>query len=161
MRRARGTLVALVAIGPIATAAAAGATTVTLTASGDTYLRSSASNANQGTDTFLRVNSSPLRALVQFDQSAIGSAASGMVLLSASLELFVQSASNWGTGRPVDVHRVTAAWTESGATWNCPIDSNTSNSQPDCPAEWGGGSFVAAVSDTVTQTDALVNQYVS
>jgi hypothetical protein len=122
-------------------AATAAGSTVTLTASGDTYLRSGAADANSNGDTFLRVNSSPNRALVRFDQSAITSAATGMVLLSATLELYVQAANNWGSGRAVDVHRLTADWTESGTTWHCPIDTNLSNSQPDCPSQWAGGTF--------------------
>ena len=133
---------------------------MTLSASGGTYVRSSATNANQGTDTFLRVNTSPLRTLVRFDQSGIVNAATGMVLLSASLDLFVQSANNWGPGRPVEAHRMSADWTEAGATWNCAIDSNPSNSQPDRLAM--GRRQLRRRRDRCSRSDrALVSQYVS
>src|SRR5437773_400369 len=112
MRDARAVFVA---IAVVAHAVAAAGSTVSLPASGDTYLRSGAVNANQNGDAFLRVNSSPNRALVRFDQPAIASAATGMVLLSATLELFAETANSWSTGRAIDVHRLTADWTESGA----------------------------------------------
>lgn len=84
-----------------------------------------------------------------------------MPVQSAQLQLFVQSASSWGGGRVVEARRVTAGWTETGATWNCPDDTSPSNSQPDCPAQWNGGAFAATATGTVVQTDALTNRYVS
>jgi hypothetical protein len=137
------------------------AVTVTLDASGDTYLRSGASDSNEGTATFLRVNSSPIRTLVRFDQSQIASAAAGLSLVSATLELYVNSASSWGTtGRNVNAHRMTADWTELGATWHCPIDTNTGNSAPDCASQWDGGTFALTATSTVLQTNTA-NQYLS
>ena len=115
----------------------AGAVQVVLPASADTYLRGGAQNANEGGATFLRVNSSPNRALVRIDQAHIASATSGMVLISATLELYVTAANQWGTpGRDVNAHRMLADWSEAAATWNCAVDSNPGNSSPDCASQW-------------------------
>ncbi|HSQ01020.1 MAG TPA: DNRLRE domain-containing protein [Candidatus Dormibacteraeota bacterium] len=140
----------------------AGATQVMLSPTADTYLRSGAQNGNDGSATFVRINSSPNRALVRFDQTQIAGATSGLVLISATLELFVNSSAQWGSpGRAVNAHRVTADWTEAGATWNCPIDTNPGNSSPDCASQWAGGTFAPTATDAVLQSDAIVNQYVS
>jgi hypothetical protein len=137
---------ALLAIGwGVALGASPGhAATATISAVADTYLRSGGANANEGTQTFLRVRGGPTRSLVRFDQAAIASAVGGQSLISARLELYPVSVGSWGSsGRQVNVHRMGATWTELGATWNCPHDTNTSNSQPDCPMQWNGGIFVA------------------
>lgn len=156
------TIRALAALGAVMAAAAAPAqgALVTLQASGDTYLRSGAPNATEGSETFLRVNSSPNRALVRFDQAQIAGAAAGLVLVSATLELYVSAANQWGVGRDVNAQRMTTDWSEAGATWNCPIDSNPANSSVDCASQWAGGGFAAATS-AVVQTDGIVNQYVA
>ncbi|MBX3028467.1 DNRLRE domain-containing protein [bacterium] len=134
---------------------------VVLSASADTYLRSGGANANEGTATFLRINSSPNRALVRFDQAQIAAATSGLVLISARLELYVTSSAQWGSGRAVNAQRLTSDWSETGATWNCAVDSNPSNGSPDCVGQWAGGTFSGAVTDAVQQSNATVNQYVS
>jgi hypothetical protein len=136
------------------------ASTVTLTAVADTDLVQNR-DANDGTATSMQISSAPNRAVVRFDQTAISAAASGLILQSASLQLFVESASHWGTGREVDVHRLTTNWTEAGATWDCPIDTNTANSQPDCAVQWNGGTFASTPTASVIQTDTLENTYVS
>ena len=142
-------------------AAPAGATVVTLNPTGDTYLRSGAQNSNEGDATFVRINSSPNRALVRFDQAQIAGAAAGMVLVSASLELYVTASNSWGPGRDVNAHRMMSDWTEAGATWSCGIDTNTGNGSPDCASQWGGGTFAATRTSFVLQTDAVLNQYAS
>ena len=144
----------------IALAAPSRATLVTLQASGDAYLRSGAPNANEGGETFLRINSSPNRALVRFDQAQIAAATAGLVLVSARLELYVSAANQWGVGRDVNAHRLTVNWSETGATWNCPIDSNPANSAADCGSQWAGGLFVVAATDDEVLSDASANQYV-
>src|SRR6266545_7279254 len=119
---------------------------MTFQAVGDTYLRKGSSNQNQGTESILRVQESGNnRALIQVDPQSLATTLAGATLVSAALELHVQeNGRNWGTqGRTVDVHRVTALWTEAGATWSCPADTNPSNQQPDCAAQWNGGSFVS------------------
>lgn len=152
---------ALMLAAALALAPAAEAATVILQASGDTYLREGGPNANEGSETFLRVRTGPNRALVRFAQSEIAAATAGQVLLSARLELYPIDANSWSGGRAVNAHRMTADWSEAGATWNCPIDSNPGNSSPDCATQWAGGAFVAARTSFITQTDALVNQFVA
>jgi hypothetical protein len=132
----------------------AGAATVAAVA--DTYLRGGGgANSNEGGATFLRIQrTGSNRALVRFDPAAIGAAVSGGTLQSASLELFIETNDgNWGSGREVDVHRVTTSWTESGATFNCPDDANPANGEPDCPLPWNGGSFASTPSATLVQTN--------
>lgn len=141
----------------------ASAVITTLSSNGDTYLRGGGgSNANEGASTFLRIQSTGTnRALVRFDQGAIAAAVAGGTLTSATLELFIETNdNNWGAGRPVDVHRITADWTESGATFNCPNDTNTSNGSADCPMQWNGGTFNATETATFVQTDGVTG-YVS
>ena len=140
----------------------AGATVVTLSATADAYLRSGAANANDGAASFVRINSSPNRSLVRFDQAQLASATSGLVLISATLELYVNASNQWGNpGRTVNAHRMIADWTELGTTWNCPIDTNTGNGAADCASQWAGGTFAPTATDSVLQSDAIVSQYVS
>lgn len=130
----------------------------TLTASADTYLRQGAPNQNQGAATFLLTQQSGQnRALVRIEQSEIAAHVGDGALVSATLELYIEhNANNWGsTGRTVDVHRLTANWTELGATWNCGIDANTANAQPDCSPQWNGGTFEAEATDSVLHTNGL------
>lgn len=88
MRRSPSVCIVVACSAAIA-AASSSAAMVAFPAVADTYLRSSANDANEGIATFLRVRSGPNRTLVRFDQGAIAGAASGMVLLSAQLQLFV------------------------------------------------------------------------
>jgi len=115
---------------------------VLLVAAADTYLRAGHPNQNQNDEQFLRVRANGNnRALVRFDQEEIEMALRSRPLASARLRLFVSdNHDNWGSsGRPVAVHRVLEAWTESGATWNSPDDQDTSNSRVDGPSwEMGG-----------------------
>lgn len=139
-------------------AATVGAQTIAIPASGDTYLKSGSPNQNQGSEGVLRVQSSGHnRALVKFDPSAIAAAVGSGSLVSARLELSIASnPGNWGAeGRTVDAHRLTVAWTEPGATWNCPFDTNPANGSPDCAGQWSGGAFEEEPSDTVVHTSDL------
>lgn len=151
---------ALAGLAFIALAAPSRAALVTLQASADAYLRSGAPNANEGAETLVRINSSPNRAMVRFDQAQIAAATAGLVLVSARLELYVTAANQWGIGRDVNAHRLTANWSEAGATWNCPIDSNPGNGAADCGSQWAGGLYAVAATDDEFLTDASVNQYV-
>ena len=142
----------------LAVAAAVEAQTSTLSATADAYLKSGSPNQNQGSDTFLRIQSSGNnRVLVRFDPAAISAAVGDGSLDSARLELYVQNNSNnWGTeGRTMDAHRLAANWTESEVTWNCGIDANPSNSSADCTSQWAGGQFAEEPSDTVLHTNGL------
>ncbi len=134
-----------------------GAHRLTLPVVADTYLRDGAPNQSQGTDTLLRIRSSRKnRALVRFDLAGVEDLVDD--LHSATLELFVETnGNNWGTsGRAVGAHALGAAWSEAGATWNCPADSNPANSQPDCSPQWNGGNFDAAPTDTLLVTNGLI-----
>lgn len=136
----------------------AGPHTVTLPAVADTYLRRGAANRNQGGEPILRLKQGgDNRALVRVDPAALASALNGATLVSAALQLHVEeNGRNWGSaGRTVDAHRLTAAWSETGATWNCANDSNPTNSKADCAAPWAGGSFAAAPTATVLHTREL------
>jgi len=134
------------------------AQTTTLSAAADTYVRGGSANLNQGTDTIVRVQQNgPNRALVRFDQPAIAAAVGSGSLVTATLELYIQTnANNWSSsGRTVDAHRLSADWSEVGATWNCASDANPNNSSPDCSAQWDGGSFAATLSATRLITNSL------
>ena len=125
--------------------------TVNLISAEDTTLKQGTPNANQGAETLLRIqHSGNQRVLVRFDQQALEQAIGNSSIRSAKLRLFIAAnGNNWGTdGREVNVHRLTQAWTEAGATWNCPNDTNTGNGSPDCSPSWEmGGSSLPAVCD--------------
>ncbi len=129
---------------------------ITLDANADTYIRSG--NANEGTATFLRVRRTGThRALVRFNQAAIASAVGSGILQSATLQLFLESNSDaWSTGREIDVHRVLENWTELGATYNCGVDTDTSNAAADCAVQWNGGNFAAGATATYLQTNGML-----
>jgi hypothetical protein len=129
----------------------AGPTTVVLTVAADTWVRAGAPNTNEGGSTQLRLQAAGAnRGLVRVRQSDLQAAVGSGRLLSARLRLtIVDNADNWGpTGRTVDAHRLTRDWAEgngatadtqpavrgtgSGATWNCAVDSDISNQQPNC-----------------------------
>ncbi len=113
-----------------------------LTSSGDTFLTSGAANANHGYDTVMTVQSGGSnRALIHMDQAAIVSYTGSGILQSAKLRLYIASnGNNWGSaGRTVNVHRITQAWMEPTATWNCPNDTNPINSAKDCAPDWQMG----------------------
>lgn len=125
----------------------ADAVTFTYTASADTFIRGGSPNANDGTDTILRVRpNGPTRSLVQVDQATLLADLDGVVVNSATLTLFVESATNWSTGRDIGIHRVTTDWVETEATWNIPKTGG--------PA-WDGGAYDALATDTYTQTNDL------
>jgi hypothetical protein len=134
-----------------------GAAVTILSPAADTFLRRGAKNRNQGEESYLRIKASGWnRALIRFDAAEIAALRPGPVP-RAILELFIEkNRNNWGAaGRTVDVHRVTAEWTELGATWNCAGDSNTANQQPDCASQWNGGTFDPSPIDTVLHTKGL------
>jgi len=120
--------------------------TLTFPVAADTYVTRRAPDREHGRAAFLRVaKSGPSRALVRFDQAALAAALAGNQLLSAQLEVSIAAnGNNWGaSGRPLGCYRLTTAWSEAAATWDCPADSNLDNAQPDCAAPWNGGAFVA------------------
>lgn len=96
--------------------------------------------------------------MLRFDAQEISDELQGAGVESATLELFVEfNNQSWGPGRTVDIHRLQEHWTEDEATWNCAIDSDTTNGSPDCSPLWLGGTFAATPTDTVTYTDTTGN----
>lgn len=82
----------------------------------DTYIRQDSSGTNYGTATTMyvqRLQNAGRRALVQFDLSGIPA---GSTINSAQLELYCTSPST--TSQNLNLHNVTASWTEMGATWS-------------------------------------------
>jgi PKD repeat protein len=132
-----------------------GAQTIVVPAAADTYLRQSNANKNQGQETVLHVQQSGHnRALVRMDQAAIAAAVGSGSLASATLELYVTDSGGWGSdGRTIDLNRLTASWTENGATWNCADDTLPTNSAANCATQWSGGTFEAEASDSVLHTN--------
>lgn len=91
----------------------AGSTTVTIYSNQDTYINQGNPNTNYGSATPLRVRppAGERRALYRFDLSSIPP---GSTVLSATAYFYNTRANN----NPVNVHRITNTWTETGATWN-------------------------------------------
>jgi hypothetical protein len=130
--------------------------TVTLVASRDTSIVVRDPNRNFGNDPVLEVN----RALVGFDQTALrGAVASPGDLVSASLELTLSDndVRRRSSPRVASLFRLTRAWTENGATWNCAIDARPSNNRPNCSGatQWSmdvdpPNPWAAPATDTAT-----------
>ena len=84
-------------------------------ASSDTYISQDASGTNYGSAATMHVQrqqNSNRRALVQFDLSGIPA---GSVINTAQLELYCTSPSS--VSQTLNLHNVTASWTQAGATW--------------------------------------------
>lgn len=129
--------------------------TTSLPAVADTTLRQQQANQNRGGDEQVRLGwAQTSRTLVRFDPAAITAAVGTGTLISAHLELDVEeTGESWpGGSQNVGAHRVTATWTETGATWNCAIDAQPADNRADCNPLWNGGSFLAAATATVPHT---------
>lgn len=101
----------------------------------DAHLRVDRPNSNQGASLTLEVSfPGKNRALLTWDTASIRQAVAGGTLDSARLELTISQAdNNWGAaGRTINLHRMTQAWTEAGATWNCAVDAIPGNQTHDC-----------------------------
>ncbi len=122
-------------------------TQTTLNPTADTYIAFTSKNTNFGSDEAIVVGLSD-RGLALFDVESV--IPSIVTLNSATLRLHIEANNgSWGDGALVGAHRVTTAWTEGGATWNCPDDTNPGNTEPDCSQGWGGGDYVATATDSV------------
>ncbi|KRT69834.1 MAG: YD repeat-containing protein [candidate division NC10 bacterium CSP1-5] len=147
---------ALACLGLLFAVPLAQAQTAALRATQDTYIRRLFPNQNQGDEAVLVIRAlARNRPLLQFDQAQIAGAVGSGTLVSAKLRLtIVFNGNNWGAvGREVGVHRLTQPWTELGATWNCPDDTNVANHRPDC-TQWDMGEgapdpFVPTPTDVV------------
>ena len=132
----------------------------------DTYIREISENQNAGAEVSMQVNNlGNHRSLVAFDQQwLVASVGTGTVTAAKLRVEVIYNANNWGSaGRDIAVHRLTRAWNELNATWNCANDSNIQNSSPDCSgtnawsmstsAQW---PFVATPSATYLQKDGKI-----
>src|SRR3972149_4484916 len=132
---------ALACLGLLFAVPLAQAQTAALRATQDTYIRRLFPNQNQGDEAVRVIRAlARNRPLLQFDQAQIAGAVGSGTLVSAKLRLtIVFNGNNWGAvGREGGVHRLTQPWTELGATWNCPDDTNVANHRPDC-TQWDMG----------------------
>jgi len=127
----------------------------TLQAATDTQLSIAKPNRGHGWRRSMKLRRGGFdRPFVWFDLAPLAEEVG--VLHGATLELtVVENGNDWGPGRLVDVHRVTAPWTEPGATWNCAHDADTTNTEPDCAPPWTGGERVELPTDSVLHTNDL------
>jgi hypothetical protein len=133
--------------------------------SADTYLRQGDPNQNFGTEPILRVRpTGKNRALLQVDPAVLAAVVGGGTVTGARLEVTItHNADNWGPeGRAIALHRLTVPWTETGATWNCGVDTVPGNPRAECAAgtawEMGGAGpnpWVAAPSATALIANGL------
>jgi hypothetical protein len=149
---------------------------VTLFSSGDSFLKASADNTNEGANERLRLQSAGNnRAAVMFDLTGI----STVGLQSATLILTIaENSNNWGaSGRLVDAHRLLVDWTEGngrndamvgggpgfrgtgeGITWNCSKDLNIANQSANCSPLWNGGNYAAATAPGALHTNGFFGE---
>jgi len=129
----------------------ASATTTNLFPSDDCFISENEPGSPGDTGyAFMRVWGVPdqrNRGLIRFDLSPIPS---GATIDSATLHLFL-SENIGGTDKTQNVHRVTASWTESGATWNS-RDTGTPWTTP-------GGDYVSTPTESAS-TGVLDGEWV-
>jgi hypothetical protein len=102
---------------------------VTLSVASDTSVVSITPYTNYGGARTLDAN----RALVAFSESELRSKLGNLDYVeSAKLRFTLTPSLLPRLKRVLSAHRVTKAWTESGATWTCAVDSNTGNLRADC-----------------------------
>jgi hypothetical protein len=105
--------------------------TSTLAPVADTFINADRPDENKGGDTRFRTrpeSSAEKHGLVLFDLSGVPS---GAVIDAATLTLVSK---NGRSNHAVEVHALTAQWSEMGATWN----------SPDGVQAWAGGAFGSA-----------------
>jgi hypothetical protein len=132
----------------------------------DTYIREISANQSAGAEVSMQVrDAANQRSLVAFDQQWLTATVGTGTVTAAKLRLeVIYNSNNWGSaGRDIGVYRMTRAWNELNATWNCANDSNIQNSSADCtsantwamstPAQW---PFVATPSATYLQKDGKI-----
>lgn len=121
--------------------------TVVLDVTADTSILALAGSRNYGTSRSLDAN----RALVSVSETAFRSGVSVLDwVASAKLRFTLKPSLLPKLPRTVTAHRMLKSWTETGATWNCAVDANTSNFSNDCSGEtdWN----MSSTSDAYTAT---------
>jgi len=116
-------------------------TEYTITPDRDTWIKESAPEDNRASDVTLSVKNKAgdsFRSLYHFDLSAIPA---GARVVSARLQLRVDSGDTLGA---VQIHPVTNAWTETGATWNSIAGSFDPEAYSALPPNAGAEVFARA-----------------
>ena len=137
-------LLAVIAIGTLRIIPAEAAT-LTLSAAQDTWIQQDSATTNFGSDTVNSVKSQSSafkRTLIQFDVSTIPACAT---VTAATLQMHIDTntqSAGPGNDKIDAVHRLTASWTELGATW----------SKRDGTTSWAtaGADFQATATATAT-----------
>jgi YD repeat-containing protein len=146
----------LAASASLGTRRAALVTNTVLQVVGDTFIRAGLPNENEGDATDLSVQTnSRHRTLLFFDTPAITAAVGDGTLVSARIDLFIDSnGAGWGSGRPIAIHALRQASDENTATWSCAVDSNTNNQTPDCTGSnaWNMNATNASLPFILTAT---------
>ncbi len=116
-------------------------------------------NSNNGLATNLRIQHPPRfsHVVLKFSESSIENTIGTSQIISANLKLYIETNfNNWASGSNVNAYRMTADWQEyisgspaQGVTWNCPNDTNLGNTNPNCTAQWSGGSYDSTVLSSV------------
>jgi uncharacterized repeat protein (TIGR01451 family) len=133
--------------------------TITLTATGDTWIQENNPSQNNGADSNLHVkpdSSVAFRTLIQFDLSSIPPATP---ISCAAILLFEKDSD---TDQTIYIHQVNASWLESQATWNNRTSTNPWASAGGDYASSSAASFVPDVSSTLQEVNitALVQDWV-
>ncbi len=113
------------------------------TSNADSYVESSTPTTNYGASTKLKVDPKAVsvkRSLVSFDLSTIPR---GQVIVQAVLSLYLSTPPS--TIRILEVHRITANWTDRGVTWN-----NQPSFQTTPTSKTNAGVIITWVNWTVT-----------
>jgi hypothetical protein len=126
---------------------------LTFQAAADTYMSEAAAKQNFGQKNFLRLQGKPRnRALVRFDPAELSGILGGATIVSAGLEMTLASENGeeeGPAGATIDAHRLTADWTETGATWSCATPAGTGST---CAIPWTGGTFAVPPTASVAQS---------
>jgi fungalysin metallopeptidase (M36)/fungalysin/thermolysin propeptide len=137
----------------------------------DSFLRQLAKDRNEGTNSRLRLKGGygeKIRIVLGFDLAHINPDE----VKSAVLELHIATTDKeWGRyGQPVDAHPLPSDFAEgdglgAGVTWNCAVDGEIANLQPDCDPFWAGGrgvdgTFDEATAAPVVHTNAMMGKVI-
>ncbi len=103
----------------------------------DTYVTSEAENRNFGGESLLDLKTyyAGTRLLIKFDKNQLKNLLTNKDLVSARLELPIQNHYVKIEGQ-IGLFKMNVDWTENGATWKCPNDTDTSNYNQDCSTSW-------------------------
>lgn len=103
----------------------------------DTYVTSEQEQRNFGSESILDLKTyyAGTRVLIKFDKDELINLTNDKDIVSARLELPIQNHYVNIPGQ-IGLHKMNVNWTENGATWKCPVDSNPTNYNQDCANPW-------------------------